>query len=269
MRVLDLPFDDGPIGFVEQRARVRAHHEKRHEVLEHRRAPGQQRARAARRRQRSSKLEPVFLWNLPERDGHEARQPRFGRQGVVVGAVESAVGDAVADREELSLAIEQESELGFFDEVVRELGQAHGAFDQLLRTSLRARNGRAQLMRLVAFLQHRQRRGTPRDQFRERAPGAGSSQVERELINRCRPGHKTIEIGDPLRDCDIGAFEPHGCFRDGLLLRPNSPQSALRPHAAAHPALRSDRSADRAAVASLAVVLVAAAGTAGVLTAPC
>ena len=66
------------------------------------------------------------------RDRHEAREPRLGRERVVVRAVEAAVGHAVADREQLPLGVEEESELGLLDQVVGQRGQALAAFDQLV-----------------------------------------------------------------------------------------------------------------------------------------
>ena len=91
------------VRFIEQRARVVAHHQQRHQVLEHRRAPRQQCTARRRRRQRPPELEPVLLRHLARGDGDEAGQPRLGRQHVVVGAVEATVGDAVADREQLPI----------------------------------------------------------------------------------------------------------------------------------------------------------------------
>ena len=102
--VLDLALDDAAIGLVEQRPVVGRHHEQRHQVLEHRAAPRQQRRPAARRGrgQLPAEAEPVLLRQLALRDRHEARQPRLGGQQVVEAGVEPVVGDVVADREEVA-----------------------------------------------------------------------------------------------------------------------------------------------------------------------
>ena len=58
-RVADLAGDDQPVGLVEQAAGGGAHHERRHQVLEHRPGPRDQRRAAADRRQRPTEPEPV------------------------------------------------------------------------------------------------------------------------------------------------------------------------------------------------------------------
>ena len=89
--------------------------QQRHQVLEQRRAPREQHRRAADARDRPSEMEPVHLGHVALGDGEEAGQPRFGRQQIVVRRIEPAgalgVGEAVADREQLPLRIEQEPEV--------------------------------------------------------------------------------------------------------------------------------------------------------------
>ena len=69
----------------------------------------------------------MLVGDLAERDGEIAREPRFGRQGVVMRQVQPSIGDAEPDREELTLPVEQKAELGLFDQVVGESAEAHDA----------------------------------------------------------------------------------------------------------------------------------------------
>ena len=103
------------------------------------------------RRQRSPELEPVLVRDLAGRDRQEARQPRFGGEGVVVRGVEPAVGDVEADREQLPLGVEEEAELGLLDQVVGERRRAarrarsaprrrRGALDRAARVAGDARS---------------------------------------------------------------------------------------------------------------------------------
>ena len=70
--------------------------------------------------------------DLPDGDRDEAGQPRLGRQRVVVGAVEPPVGDAVPDREQPPLAVEEEAELHFLDEDRRPAPPGACPVDQFL-----------------------------------------------------------------------------------------------------------------------------------------
>jgi hypothetical protein len=92
--------------FVEQRVRVRAHHEQRHQVLEHRTAPAHERRGAARFRQQSAQGEPVLLAELVLGDRYEAAQTSFGCQQIVETVVETVVDDVVADREQFTRLVE-------------------------------------------------------------------------------------------------------------------------------------------------------------------
>ena len=64
------------------------------------------------RRHEPAQLEPVLLRHMPHGDGDEAGEPRFRRQRVVIRRVAPPFGDVVADREQMSLAIEEKVELG-------------------------------------------------------------------------------------------------------------------------------------------------------------
>ncbi len=104
----DLGFHRMPRGLVEQGVRVAGHHQLRHEVLEHRATPRQQRRRAVDLGKQAAEREPALLRELALGDGHEGAQPRFGGQQVVEAVVEAVVVDVVADGEQLAGAVEQE-----------------------------------------------------------------------------------------------------------------------------------------------------------------
>ena len=99
--VFDLASDACAAALVEQRSREVSHQELRHQVLEHRAAPGHQRRAAVHVRDETSEVKPVVLRDVTLRDGDEAGQPRFRRQQIVEGGVESSwslgVGEAVSD----------------------------------------------------------------------------------------------------------------------------------------------------------------------------
>ena len=136
LRVLDVAADDRLVRLVKQRAGIGAHDEKRHQVLEHRRAPRHERAMRSHRRHQPAQLEPVLLRHVAHGDGDEARQSRLGCQRVVIGRIAPALGDVVANREELPLAIEEKVELGVVDEL----------FDGVVKTSRRALPGELHLV---------------------------------------------------------------------------------------------------------------------------
>ena len=54
-------------------------------------------------------------------DGQEAREPALRGEHVVEGAVESALGGVVADREEESLRVEQHPEVGVLPHLARDV----------------------------------------------------------------------------------------------------------------------------------------------------
>ena len=104
--VFDLALHRHAARSIEQRPRIRPHHEERHQVLEHRRAPGNERRNTVDADDESAEVEPVALRHVALGDGEEARQARLGGEQVVVGAVEATrpggVGQSIADREQLA-----------------------------------------------------------------------------------------------------------------------------------------------------------------------
>ena len=55
--------------------------------------------------------EPVAGRNVSLGDRHEARQPRLRGEEIVTARVERALGDEIADREQLAVVVKQKSEL--------------------------------------------------------------------------------------------------------------------------------------------------------------
>ena len=108
LAVLDLSRHRRLAGLVEQRVLVARHHQQRHQVLEHRAAPGQQRRCAGGAGQQAAQGEPAVLRQLTLGDGDEAAQARFGRQQIVVARIQPALIDVVADGQQIARLVEQE-----------------------------------------------------------------------------------------------------------------------------------------------------------------
>jgi hypothetical protein len=109
----DLAGDHGAAGLVEQRAGVARHDQHRHQVLEHRAAPRDQRRPAAGGRQPAAQREPVLLRQLALGDGDEAGEAGLGGEQVVVAGVDPVVAHAVADRQQAALAVVEELDVEF------------------------------------------------------------------------------------------------------------------------------------------------------------
>ena len=97
-------------GLLQQTALRPAHHQRRHQILEHRARPGNQRGPVADRRHRPAQTEPVAGGQIALGDADKARQPRLGGQQVVVVGIQRAVADPIADRHQIALRVEQEAE---------------------------------------------------------------------------------------------------------------------------------------------------------------
>ena len=106
----DLPFDCRVVSAVEQRVLKRWHHQQRHQVFEHRTAPGHERRLAAGGCEQAAECEPAFLRQLALRNRHETAQPRLRRQHVVVTCVQTVLANVVADREQMARFVVQEVE---------------------------------------------------------------------------------------------------------------------------------------------------------------
>ena len=110
--VCDLPRHCRAAGLVEQRAGIGRHHQERHEVLEHRAAPGHEHGLAARRRQEPPEGKPAFLRQLPLGDRDERAKPRFRGEQVVETGVAPVVVDVVSDREQVARPVVEELVVG-------------------------------------------------------------------------------------------------------------------------------------------------------------
>ena len=163
---------------VEKRSRIRPHQEERHQVLEHRRAPGDERRDALHAHDEPPEVEPVALRHVALRDGEEARQARLRGEEVVEGRVEAAgpvrVGQPVADREELALRVVEEAE-------AHPVRQRRGAPRQVGEAAKPARSGDDAASSPAPFRQGQQRsREVPAVDRRDVARG------ERREALRCR-----------------------------------------------------------------------------------
>ena len=90
-------------GLVENAALRLLHHQRRHQILEHRARPGHQRAPEADLDDRPAEPEPVLGRQVALGDGEQAGQPRLGGQQVVAAFVELMLLDPIADRQQLAV----------------------------------------------------------------------------------------------------------------------------------------------------------------------
>ena len=81
--IIDMPPHDQAVGLLDQAAERRAHDQRRHEILEHRARPRDQRRAAPDRRHFAAQPEPVAGRHLAHGDRHETGEPRFRCQQIV------------------------------------------------------------------------------------------------------------------------------------------------------------------------------------------
>ncbi|MNV22381.1 hypothetical protein D3C71_1133510 [compost metagenome] len=93
---------------VQQRVRVARHHQLRHQVLEHRAAPRQQRRIAVDLGQQASECEPGFLRQLALGNGDETAQARFGGEQVIEATVQAMLVQVVADGQQMARTVIEE-----------------------------------------------------------------------------------------------------------------------------------------------------------------
>ena len=200
--VFDLPLDHGAVGLVEQRAVVGRHHQQRHQVLEHRPAPGEQRRPPAGRGQQPAEAEPVLLRELALGDGDEAGQARLGGQQVVEAGVEPVVADVVADRQQVAVAVVEELVVD-----VGQLGAAGGELPQLgepLRRPLGRLHQRRRAVGRASRGSGRQRRSAgPASPARRRPPAATSVPAARRrpVSGPGRAAEQVAQFAEPSHDC--------------------------------------------------------------------
>ena len=109
--VRDLSADHEPAALLQQASRGRAHHERGHQILEHRPRPGHEGGVLLHGGERPPQSEPVRDRRVALRDGHEAREASFRGEQIVAAGIEARVLDAVPDGEELADGVEQEGEV--------------------------------------------------------------------------------------------------------------------------------------------------------------
>ena len=105
----DLAFHGGVAGLIEQGVVVVRHHQHRHQILEHRAAPGKQNGIAIRCREQAPEREPALLRHLPLRNGDKTGQPRFRGEQVVVAGIAPVLIDVEADHHEVTGIVIQEA----------------------------------------------------------------------------------------------------------------------------------------------------------------
>ena len=93
----DLPLHRRLAGLVEQRVFVRGHDQERHEVLEHRTAPGKENRFSTGRCEQTPQRKPALLWKLPLRNRYEAAQSGFRSQQIVVTPIPAALTHVVSN----------------------------------------------------------------------------------------------------------------------------------------------------------------------------
>ena len=103
----DLPVDRRAARALEQRVLVRRHHQQRHQVLEHRAAPRQQRRLAAGVRQQAAEREPALLRQLPCAIATKVVSARLRGEQIVAARVAPLLGHVVADGEKLARLVDQ------------------------------------------------------------------------------------------------------------------------------------------------------------------
>ena len=109
--VIDLAAHDQTVGLFEQASRRRAHDERGHQILEHRSRPRNQRGAMRYGRRGAAEPEPMLGGDVAFGDRKEAGEPRLGSQEIVAVRIERAFRREKSDRQQLAVAVEQETEV--------------------------------------------------------------------------------------------------------------------------------------------------------------
>ncbi len=131
LAILDLAGHGGPARLGEQRIGQGAQEQSRHQVLEHRPAPGDQADPPRRPDVGAPELEPVAPGGVSARDRQVAGQAGFRGEQVVAGPVELPLAQVRADREEVPFRLVERAEVhgggkgvGAVDELEQAIAQA-------------------------------------------------------------------------------------------------------------------------------------------------
>ena len=116
---MDLLFDCHAAALIHEGVGITFHEEGRHEVFEHRAAPGKQTARTVELRQWTGEIKPVILRHIAACDGDQAGDARFRSHQVVVIGIELTGLNVVANVKDMPLRIVQEAKGHGLDEGIR------------------------------------------------------------------------------------------------------------------------------------------------------
>ena len=128
--IAHLAADDEAIALLEEAPGRRPHDERRHQVLEHRARPGDERRAPLNGRHGAPELEPVGGRDVTLGNGDEAGQTRLRGEKVIAVRVWIALGHAIADREKVARGIKEKAELHSLEELAREPGEGEQATDE-------------------------------------------------------------------------------------------------------------------------------------------
>ncbi len=190
----DLATHHQVIGACEQAAVRRTHHERRHQVFEHRSRPRDQRRAVPDRRRQAAEPEPVPRRDITLRDRDETREARLRCQQIVVARIEPSVGHRVTDRQQIAHRVEQKAELHRIGHLQRGIGQRMQALVQHVRFVRRARRVAAMpLHRVLQRLRPKQHvvavaAPPPADFVRQRARDIGDRRGEDRDLRPFRRG---------------------------------------------------------------------------------
>ena len=127
-----------PAGIVQQRVRVTAREQERHQVLEHGAAPGEQRLASHRGSPGPRQGEPVLHGDVPFCDGYQACKAAFaGKQIVVVGELHWPA-HGVADSKQPHVRVVQEPHVDPGGDAAGRRGNGPQLLDSLPGVGLRA-----------------------------------------------------------------------------------------------------------------------------------
>ncbi len=106
-----LPLHRQTTGLLEQAADRRAHHQRRHQILEHGSGPGDQRRSASDRCRGPAEVKPVSGRNVSLRNRKQTGEPCFRSEQVVAAGVEAIVDKGVTNRKLFPLRIKEKCEI--------------------------------------------------------------------------------------------------------------------------------------------------------------
>ena len=201
-RERDLLADRRLAGAAQHAAGGLVEHQRRHQVLEHRARPRSQPGVRADRVERPAESGPVLDRHVALGDREQAGQARFGGEQVVEAGVELLLGDAVADVEQVPLAVVQEREIGL-------PGERLAARGNRLQAVHRIAIDRRLAARVGALRLRIQQRAAQGDKVVGGTPCEQSQRVGRERSGIARQHRAELDCGAAQQP-----FEPFGALGD-------------------------------------------------------